>query len=201
MSRMPYYLKERVEEVKQKTVEPRESSIELPVWEKMTITWLVILFFWLIVSGKLTWQNFLVGGLVAIFVSIIMHENLTDDLRLKGNIVKKILYIIFIRIPEYIFIMVFELIESNLHVAKHAVFLDINPSIVRIETDLRSDTGTTILANSITLTPGTLTVDVNKKLDKTYLYVHWLDATSLDKEKAGNEIKGDLERWLKKIFW
>lgn len=201
MSRMPYYLKERVEEVKQKTIEPRESSIELPVWEKMTITWLAILVFWLFVSGKLTWQNFLVGGLVAIFVSIIMHENLTDDLRLKGNIVKKVLYIIFIRIPEYIFIMVFELIESNLQVAKHAVFLDINPSIVRIETDLKSDTGTTILANSITLTPGTLTVDVKKKLDKTYLYVHWLDATSLDKEKAGSEIKGDLERWLKKIFW
>ncbi len=81
------------------------------------------------------------------------------------------------------------------------IFMDINPGIVKIKTDLHSDTGITILANSITLTPGTLTLDVNKKLGETYLYVHWIDVETLNREKAGEKIKGDIEEWLKKAFW
>ncbi|MBS3816242.1 MAG: Na+/H+ antiporter subunit E [Candidatus Thermoplasmatota archaeon] len=201
MSRMPYYLKQRIEEVKQRSIEPHESSIELPRWEKMMITWISMLVFWVIVSGRLSWQNILIGGLVSTLISNLLYENLTDDLRCEGHLVRKILYLLFIRIPEYVFIMLFQLVESNIQVAKHVLLLDINPSIVKIETDLRSDTGITLLSNSITLTPGTLTIDVDKKLDKTNVYVHWIDATTLNMEEAGNEIKGDVERWLKKIFW
>ncbi|KUK17087.1 MAG: Multisubunit sodium/hydrogen antiporter, MnhE subunit [Thermococcus sibiricus] len=104
-------------------------------------------------------------------------------------------------IPQYLFIMAFRLIESNFKVAKHAVFMDINPGIVKIKTELHSNTGVTILANSITLTPGTLTLDVNKKLGETYLYVHWISVEALNREKAGEKIKGDIEGWLRKIFW
>ncbi|RLF89827.1 cation:proton antiporter, partial [Thermococci archaeon] len=113
----------------------------------------------------------------------------------------KILYFAFLYLPQYLIIMAFRLLESNIKVAKHAVMMDINPGIVRIKTDLHSNTGVTILANSITLTPGTLTLDVVKKLDGTYLYVHWIDVETLNVEKAGEIIKGDIEEWLKKIFW
>ncbi len=82
------------------------------------------------------------------------------------------------------------------------LLMDINPpGIVKIKTDLRSDTGVAILANSITLTPGTLTLDVSKKLDGTYVYVHWIDVETLNRERAGKRIKGDIEEWLKKVFW
>ncbi|MFP4142016.1 MAG: Na+/H+ antiporter subunit E [Thermoplasmata archaeon] len=201
MSRMPFYLKQRVEEVKERNVHRKELSKSLPPWEKIVVTWITVLLFWLAVSGRVTWQNLLMGGIVAMIISLVMYENLTDDLRVEGTLGKKLLYLTFIQIPEYLFIMVFELIESNLKVAKHALFLDFNPGIVKIQTDLRSDTGTTILANSITLTPGTLTVDVDKKMDKTSLYVHWIDVETLDRNKSGDKIKGDIERWLKKIFW
>ncbi|MEF8831938.1 MAG: Na+/H+ antiporter subunit E [Candidatus Thermoplasmatota archaeon] len=201
MSRMPFYLKERIEEIKKRNIHQRELSKQLPNWEKMLITYITILIFWIIVSGNLSWQNILVGGFVAIIISTLMYENLTDDLRIEGNVGKKILYLIFIQIPEYVFIMVFQLVESNVKVAKHALFLDLNPGIVKINSDLNSDTGTTLLANSITLTPGTLTVDVDKKLDKTHLYVHWIDVKTLNTKESGDKIKGDVERWLKKIFW
>lgn len=201
MSRMPYYLKQRVEEIKKQSIEPSRSSIELPVWEKIVITYVPLLIFWIIVSGNISWQNVLIGGIVSIIIASFMYENLTDDLRLEGHVVTKILYITFLRIPEYLFIMAFQLIESNIQVAKHALFMDINPSIVKIKTDLKSDTGTTILANSITLTPGTLTIDIDKKLDKTHVYVHWIDARTMNLKEAGDEIKGGVERWLKKIFW
>ncbi len=201
MSRMPFYLKQRVEEVKERQMPKQEMSKRLPRWEKRVITWIVILIFWFLVSGNLSWQNGIIGGVVAMIISSFMYENLTDDLRVEGTLGKKILYLLFIQFPEYIFIMVFQLVESNLKVVKHAIFMDINPGIVKINTDLQSDTGTTILANSITLTPGTLTIDVDKKLDRTNLYVHWIDLKTMDIEKAGSEIKGDVERWLKKIFW
>ncbi len=198
---MPFYLKERIEEIKKRNIHQKELSKQLPTWEKIVITWTTILIFWLIVSSNLSWQNFLIGGFVSMIISTLMYENLTDDLRIEGTVGKKILYLTFIQVPEYIFIMVFQLIESNLKVAKHALFLDLNPGIVKIHTDLNSDTGTTILANSITLTPGTLTVDVDKKLNKTYLYVHWIDVKTLNRKETADEIKGDVERWLKKIFW
>ncbi|MFW6142362.1 MAG: Na+/H+ antiporter subunit E [Candidatus Saliniplasma sp.] len=201
MSRMSFYLKARVEEVKQVYMHERVVRKKLPKWEKILITWVIILIFWLIVSGEVTWQTVLVGGSVAILVALVMYENLTNDLRIEGNVFKKIIYLLFFQIPQYVFIMMFQLIESNMKVAKHALFMDINPGIIRIQTDLRSDTGTTLLANSITLTPGTLTIDTKKSLDKTFLYVHWIDMETMDIKKAGNEIKGDVERWLKKIFW
>ncbi|MGM0405268.1 MAG: Na+/H+ antiporter subunit E [Thermoplasmatota archaeon] len=201
MSRMSFYLKERAEEVKQSYLNESRRSKKLPKWEKIVITWVMVLVFWLIVSGEITWQTVLVGGSVAILISLMVYENLTDDLRIEGNVLKKIIYLIIFQVPQYIFIMVFHLIESNMKVAKHALFMDINPGIIRISTGLRSDTGITIMANSITLTPGTLTIDTKKTLDRTYLYVHWIDMKTMNIEKAGNEIKGDVERWLKKIFW
>ncbi len=201
MSRVTFYLRERIEEIKSRYELERQESKKLPKEEKMILTWIIILIFWFIVSGEFYWQNMLVGGIVALIISSFMYENLTDDLRCRGSLVRKILFLSFIQIPQYIFIMIFQVVESNFRVAKHAIFLDIDPGIIRIETDLRSETGTTLLSNSITLTPGTLTIDVSKKLDKTYLYVHWIDVKTLNMKKAGDEIKGDVERWLKKIFW
>ncbi len=201
MSRMSFYLKERIQEVKKRHEHEMQLSKKLSKEEKIIITWITILTFWLIVSGEIFWQNVLLGGIISLLISSFMYENLTDDLRCEGSLVRKVLYLSFIQIPQYIFIMIFQLVESNFRVAKHAIFLDINPGIIRIETDLKSDTGTTILSNSISLTPGTLTMDLDKKLDKTYLYVHWIDMKTLNVKKAGDEIKGDVERWLKKIFW
>ncbi len=201
MSRMPFYLKERIEEVKQRYAQEHLYCKRVPRSEKIILTWIAILIFWLIVSGDLSWQSLLVGGAIALIISSFMYENLTDDLRCEGSLAKKILSLSFIHLPQYIFIMIFQLLESNFRVAKHALLMDINPGIIRIETNLRSDTGTTLLANSITLTPGTLTIDIAKKMDKTYLYVHWIHLKTLNLEHAGDDIKGDVERWLGKIFW
>jgi len=201
MSRMSFYLKERIEEVKKRYELDRQVSKKLPKREKIIISWITILIFWLIVSGELSWPNLIVGASVALIISSFMYENLTGDLRCKGPLIKKIVNLLLIQMPQYIFIMAFQLIESNVRVAKHAIFMDINPGIIKIKTDLKSETGTTLLANSITLTPGTLTMDLDKKLDKTDLYVHWINLKTLNSEKAGDKIKGDVERWLKKIFW
>jgi multicomponent Na+:H+ antiporter subunit E len=73
--------------------------------------------------------------------------------------------------------------------------LPINPGIVAIKTDLKEDYKKLILANSITLTPGTITMDVQGDT----LYIHWIDATTSDIQKASKEIAGSFEEVLLKL--
>ena len=74
--------------------------------------------------------------------------------------------------------------------------IPINPGIVSVRTKLKSPIGRMALANSITLTPGTLTVDI--KEDK--LYIHWIDVTDLDEEAATRKIVSGFEKYLEVIF-
>ena len=66
----------------------------------------------------------------------------------------------------------------------------------RLKTCLKSEIGRTFLANSITLTPGTLTVDCIEG----DLYVHWINIVSEDPEEETNLIVSKFEKYLKKIF-
>ncbi|ASJ05896.1 Na+/H+ antiporter subunit E [Thermococcus pacificus] len=201
MSRVPFYLKERLERLRERVTHGQFEASKLPAWERIILTWAVLIAFWVVISGSLSLDNLLVGAAVTGIIAAFMRDLLTEDIRKSGHIAEKLLYFTFIYLPQYVVIMAFRLLESNLKVAKNVIFMDINPGIVKIKTDLHSDTGITILANSITLTPGTLTLDVNKKLGETYLYVHWIDVETLNREKAGEKIKGDIEEWLKKVFW
>ncbi|HIC96254.1 TPA: cation:proton antiporter, partial [Candidatus Bipolaricaulota bacterium] len=66
----------------------------------------------------------------------------------------------------------FAMARANIDVAYRVITGRINPGIVRIDPGLKTDLGVMMLANSITLTPGTLSVDVD---EKNNLYVHWIN--------------------------
>ncbi|NJE60353.1 Na+/H+ antiporter subunit E [Thermococcus sp. 21S7] len=201
MSRVPFYLKERLDALRERVLHEEFEASKLPPWERVILTWAALMAFWVVVSGSFRARDLMPGAVVTLIIAAFMRDLLTEDIRRSGHIVEKILYFTLLYLPQYAVIMAFRLLESNLKVAKNVVFMDIKPGIVKIKTDLHSDTGVTILANSITLTPGTLTLDVKKKLGETYLYVHWIDLETLNREKAGEKIKGDIEEWLKKVFW
>ncbi len=85
--------------------------------------------------------------------------------------------------------------KANFDVAYRVITGKIRPGIVKISPDLKTDFGLTFFANSITLTPGTLSVDVNEKNND--LYVHWINVT---KEKPTSEdIAGSFEKWARRI--
>jgi multicomponent Na+:H+ antiporter subunit E len=63
--------------------------------------------------------------------------------------------------------------KANVDVAYRVITGRINPAIVKINPNLKTDMSLAILANSITLTPGTLTVDVDEETNE--LYVHWIN--------------------------
>ena len=91
-----------------------------------------------------------------------------------------------------------ELVKSNIDVMFRVVTprVKINPAIVEVKTRLKSPLGRLALANSITLTPGTLTADI--KDDR--LFIHWIDATTTDVEGATKKIVDKFEKHLEVLF-
>ena len=89
-------------------------------------------------------------------------------------------------------------IRANLDVAFRVIHPDvpIRPGIVKVTTTLTGDLGKTLLANSITLTPGTLTVDV----DGQDFYVHWINVETDDPKARTEKIVRRFERILKEIL-
>jgi len=89
-------------------------------------------------------------------------------------------------------------VRANLDVAIRVVHPDvpIHPGIVKVRTGLTSEMAKTFLANSITLTPGTLTIDI----DGQDLYVHWINIHTDDAERRCAEIVGRFEPLLRRIF-
>lgn len=98
----------------------------------------------------------------------------------------------------FLFYLFGAIVKSNLDVARRVVRrrIPINPGIVEVRTRLASPTGRTVLANAITLTPGTLSVDIRG--DR--LYIHWIDVSDPGEERATREIVSGFERYLEVIF-
>jgi multicomponent Na+:H+ antiporter subunit E len=97
-------------------------------------------------------------------------------------------------------LFIWECIKANIDVAYRVLHpsLPINPGIIKIKTNLKSDTALTFLANSITLTPGTMTVDIDG--DNGILYIHWIDVKAKETEAATQTISERFEKVLAKIF-
>ena len=91
-----------------------------------------------------------------------------------------------------------ELLKSNIDVAIRVLkpSLPINPGIVEVKTRLKTDIGKMMLANSITLTPGTLTVDIRNDS----MFIHWIDVSSADIDKATQAIVSKFEKYLEVMY-
>lgn len=100
----------------------------------------------------------------------------------------------------YIAVFIWECIKANIDGVYRVGHPDlpIRPGIVKVKTTLTSDIGLTFLANSLTLTPGTMTVDIDR--ENGFLYVHWIDVKSEDVVKATDLIVRKFETILKKVF-
>ena len=95
-----------------------------------------------------------------------------------------------------------ELVKANVDMAKRCFggCRNINPGIVKIPVDLKSDYGQAALANSITLTPGTITMETTEEDGQNYFYIHWIDVTAPSGKEAGDAIKGTLEKGLRRVW-
>ncbi|MDD3538869.1 MAG: Na+/H+ antiporter subunit E [Atribacterota bacterium] len=89
----------------------------------------------------------------------------------------------------------FAMAKANIDVAYRVITGKINPGIVKISPNLKNDAAITLLANSITLTPGTLSVDIDEKNND--LYIHWINVTNL--KPTIEDICGSFPIWARRI--
>ncbi len=101
-----------------------------------------------------------------------------------------------------VIVFMWELIKANVNMALIALNpkLKIKPGFVKIPSEVVSEYGQAMLANSITLTPGTMTMDIVTQEGKTYYYIHWINVESEDPKEAGEAIKGTMEKWIRRIW-
>jgi len=121
-------------------------------------------------SGTLFLWNeaeLIIGAIFALAVAaLVKNRYLKKSLRML-NPIRWIIWVI------YLFPFFFAMAQANVDVAYRVITGRINPGIVKISPNLKNDMSLTILANSITLTPGTLSVDVDEETND--LYVHWIN--------------------------
>jgi multicomponent Na+:H+ antiporter subunit E len=96
----------------------------------------------------------------------------------------------------YLITMVYFLYLASFKMLIAVITGKTNPRIVHFRTHLCSDLSRMTLANSITLTPGTITLDLNDD----HLTIHWLFSTTTHAKAAGEEVKGKIERIIGKVW-
>jgi len=156
--------------------------------------WLLAITFvlWLALTSKLDRQELICGGVISLVVSL-LGAQVYSKLDLPPLGLKRLLFSLI-----YVVVLFWEIIKANLDVAYRVIHpkMPIKPGIVVIKTSLKSDIAKMILANSITLTPGTFTLDISG--DK--LLIHWINVKSEDIDEATKLIGQRFERYLGIIF-
>lgn len=156
---------------------------------KILFSSVVFTLFYYVWTGTEDLKNLLIMFSISLLVSIIFRNYLRSPILNPKKIVYAIWYILFLFI---------EIIKANLDVAFRVIkpVIPINPGIVAVKTKLKTPIGRMILANSITLTPGTLSVDI----EEDTLYIHWIDVTNIDEKEATDKIVSNFEKYLEVIF-
>lgn len=158
----------------------------------LAVLFATLFLFWVLLNGTLAADTLITGVLVAMAIALLFRNGLSFFTEFRATpqaFVAGFLYY------GYFFK---ELVKSNLKLAGIVLSpsLPINPGIVKVRTRLKSRMGRLMLANSITLTPGTLTVE----LDGEWLYVHCVTMESADVEAATAEIVAGFERYLEVMY-
>lgn len=172
-------------------------------WTAILSTFVLCYLFWILLLMEdfnilnLGYQELIMGFVIAFIVSYFTNKYLIKEdglwLFKKNRILN-----LFIFIPIYIW----ELIKANWNVAKIAISpkIKVEPAIVKIETNINSDWGISMLANCITLTPGTITMDIFEEENKNSMYIHWINPETEDTKEASEKIKGNFEPYVRRIF-
>jgi multicomponent Na+:H+ antiporter subunit E len=150
------------------------------------------LIFWLLLTFDFTIPNLIVGAVSSIICALFFGRIFVTNVY---KLLQPRRYFWFI---IYLFVFIWECLKANIDVAYRVLHpaMPIRPGIVKVKTTLKSDMAKMLLANSITMTPGTISVDI---IDDT-LYIHWIYIRSEDPEVYTPMITGAFEKYIKRII-
>jgi len=145
-----------------------------------------------IVGQQFIVQELIVGAVVSLVLTFILAKYVNYAIDYKLPI--RILVFVFLYLPVFIY----QLVLANVDVARRVLSpkIPLNPGFVKVNTELEGDFAKLTLANSITLTPGTLSVDVKEN----NLYIHTVDVKGKTPEENKKNISGSFEKLLGVIF-
>lgn len=156
------------------------------------IMFATLMLFWVMLEGSLATDVLIVGAIVSLVIALLYPDGLSFFTEFQAT--PKAVIMGF----RYYGYFMKALVKANFTLAGIVLSptLPINPGIVKVRTRLKSRMGRLMLANSITLTPGTLTV----KMQDEWLYVHWVTVKSDDIEEATREIVSGFEKYLEVMY-
>ena len=150
------------------------------------VTWILLALLWLGLSGYYDPIHLTFGAVSVTLVSAISHKHLTGGGSLGQGVAR------LLRLALYMPWLVWQVTLANVDVMLRIFGIrSIDPCIVRFKPELDSEFGRVTLANSITLTPGTVTVDITE--DGEYI-IH-----ALSREAADEVLKRVMEHKAKAV--
>ena len=163
-------------------------------------TFVVCFAFWILLTWSFSAQELIAGAVVSLCVALFAARFFIH--KKAGWLANPAKF--FSCLGFWLCIFPVELWKANVNMAK-IVFggcKNVNPGIVKVPTAMKSDYGVAAVSNAITLTPGTITMEVaeDPQEQRNYLYVHWINVEETDPAKAGEMIKGTLEKGLRRVW-
>ena len=159
---------------------------------RIALTTLYLMAGWVLFTGTIALPSLLSGFGFSFVIALLTYSIFIGDHEAhRRSLLPRIHWLL-----VFIVVIVYKMYIASFEVLLNVIRGNINPRIVHFRTTLTSDVARVILANAITLTPGTMTLNI----DDDHLVVHWLDAKTLHSKYAGDLIKGDIETILKRVF-
>jgi len=153
---------------------------------KFLVTWIVLAALWIGLSGYLDAVHLVFGAVSVTLVSALSSRHLVGD----GPLGPALGH--FLRLVLYLPWLLWQIVMANVDVMLRIYGVrDIDPCIVRFTPDLTTDFGKVALANSITLTPGTVTVEI--EADGAFV-IH-----AISREAADGILSGAMERKIRSV--
>ena len=156
-------------------------------------TFVIVIIVWFLFVGDISSFGFLLGLVVAIFVNIFFAKSINRYI--SPNILSN-LFVGLLYLPLFMF----EVFRASLKLAHFTLQRNPGPKpgIVAIPYNLENPVAITMLAVMITLTPGTLALDLD--VEKKLIYIHWFHMTTQKEDRIKEESILDLELWARRIF-
>jgi len=160
--------------------------------KNLFVSFVILMIAWLLLTWTLDPVLLSIGIVLSTTLAVIFCSNC--DLFESINLTPKAFAYTFI----YLFVFMIELIKANIDVTRRVLSpsLPINPGIVKVKTKLKSKMARLILADSITLTPGTFTLQVE---DDTF-YIHWINVEQEGVEEATEALIRKFEKYLEVLY-
>lgn len=168
----------------------------------MLIWNLLLALTWMALQASFTLADFVVGFVLgALIIVLTRRVTMSEPLTLRNWLTFQHPRVYVVQTWRWFAFLGFSfwsIIKSNIQVARILLSpkLNIQPGIVALPLDIKSEGGITLLANLITLTPGTVSMDVSS--DRKTLYIHTLNISSVDEMRR--ETKQDFERRVMELL-